>query len=116
MKLYEAIESHLNWKNELAEHIRGGQEVDPARAHDDAACALGRWIVEKGEEYGSSPAFHKLCEEHIAFHTYASAIAAAASSGDTARATALMDKEFSTISRAIVRSLAKLRGELGDDA
>lgn len=115
MKLYEAIEAHLAWKKRLLDHIDGDQQVDPQVAGSDVDCTLGRWIIENAETYGEFPLFQKLQDEHIAFHRYAEEVAIAALNDEAERAHALLDAEYNTMSKAIIRTLARLRQEISED-
>ncbi len=115
MKLYQAIEAHLEWKKRLLDHIDGDLRLDPQVVGSDVECMLGKWIIENAETYGELPLFQKLQDEHIAFHRYAEEVALAALNNEDERAHALLHAEYNIMSKAIVRTLARMRQAIGPE-
>ena len=114
MNLYEAIEAHVAWKQRLIALIDGHDERGLKSIGDDTACELGRWIQKNGELHGDLPAFQRLQDEHIAFHRYAEAVVEAVNTGEPQRANEILNGEYATMSMHIMRTMAKLRRELGE--
>jgi len=108
MTLFEAIQTHLVWKQRLSALIKDGSNNGLERVGDDTACPLGQWIQQKGEKYNDLEIFHRLHDEHLAFHRYAEAIVEAVDEHNNDKANEIMTKEFNVISRHIMRTMAGL--------
>ncbi len=77
----EAIRAVVEHGRSLARAMAGTLDAAERRrlVHADAGkrCALGRWCWSQSAEYGHVPGFHKLIEDHEAFHARLRAVAEA---------------------------------------
>ncbi len=110
----KAIESHLEWRTTLRQHIDNQvflHDKDVANPH---RCVLGRWIDREATAYQELPSFNKACELHEKFHEYAGEIARYRNANDKQKAELLLEPNgnFYKTSTQLVRALMDCNNEL----
>lgn len=111
-----AIAAHEQWKQRLAQHLRGeaSEPLDPAVVCLDNRCELGRWLHGAGRaRLGKYPAFTVLVARHQYFHTQAAEVLTQAQSGQHEAAEKALNGAFRYASSQVVLLLKELKRGLG---
>jgi CBS domain-containing protein len=109
-----AIESHLEWRTTLRQHIDNQvflHDKDVANPH---RCVLGRWIDREATAYQELPSFNEACALHESFHQYAGEVAQLCNANDKVKAESLLEPNgnFHQASMKLIRALMDCDNEL----
>ncbi|MDA3960460.1 MAG: methyl-accepting chemotaxis protein [Planctomycetota bacterium] len=111
--LDDSVAIHQAWKQRLIDTIRSGASIETARACDDHACDLGRWIYGiGGNAHDHRAAFKTLRDEHAAFHASIGHIANLAGQHEDKALAELECGEFRRCSETVCQSLEALKQDL----
>lgn len=106
-----AISAHQAWKARLQKVVEGTsqEQLDPAVVCRDDRCALGKWIHGPGQACcGQRPDFPVLKGRHGEFHRIAGRVIEEAKAGRNAKASALLEGEFTEVSRDVIAILSRI--------
>jgi len=106
-----AIAAHQAWKARLKAVLDGTstETLDPAVVGQDDRCTLGLWMHGPGKQCCAHlPSFPELQDRHAGFHRMAGQILTEAAAGRRQQAQALLDHEFTQLSREVIAILSQL--------
>ena len=109
------IGAHGAWKLKLRTAMTtGNTDLKPDVVRCDDQCALGKWLhgstIDAQTRLGMPYKVNK--RVHAEFHECAARVVELILAGQTAKAEALLEGEFTERSEKVVRALTKWRGEL----
>lgn len=106
-----AIAAHQGWKGRLQRVVEGTshEDLDPKVVCRDDQCSLGKWIQGAGRKHcGHRPDFPVLKERHTDFHHLAGKVLQETLAGRKAQAIAVLEGDFTRISREVVTLLSRI--------
>lgn len=111
----EAILAHRAWVARFQRALAGvnTESFDLAKARDDRACVLGKWLTSDSSESVLSPDLrNSITTLHAAFHETAGEMAARLNRQDSTGATRDYMTEFDKLSKQLVQLLLVAKKKL----
>ncbi|NOR51342.1 MAG: hypothetical protein GQ470_01865 [Gammaproteobacteria bacterium] len=103
----KAIQDHTSWKIRIQSLVNKDDlgSVNLYEISSDEHCELGKWILSMDKKIGHTYALSRLRNFHREFHKAAGEAVELAQEGDMKKAKAIINGEYSRLSREVVNSL-----------
>jgi len=113
LDMRQAIRSHVEWRERLANHVEG-RSTEVLMIHQvarDDLCLLGNWIKLRADEgWGRLPDFHALQTDHREFHLCAGQVLSELDAGNPQQALLLLRTDLRRLSDRVRFDIIQLYG------